>query len=84
MSLRSNIRSEYEYGKDNYPLLQTVRMIESELKADPQYKTNDTVESKADKKTKAKGAAGLISGDRDLNNLEKAWDETTNEMKAMQ
>ena len=59
-------------------------MIESELKADPQYKANDKVESKADKKAKAKGAAGLISADRDLNNFEKAWSETAKEMKAMQ
>ena len=59
-------------------------MIESELKADPQYKTNDKVESKADKKAKAKGAAGLISAERDLSNLEKAWSETANEIKAMQ
>ena len=84
VSLRTNIRSEYEQGKDYYPLLQAARMIESELKADPQYKTNDKVESKADKKAKAKGAAGLISADRDLNSLEKAWSETANEMKAMQ
>ena len=55
VSLRTNIRSEYEQGKDYYPLLQAARMIESELKADPQYKTNDKVESKADKKAKAKG-----------------------------
>ena len=59
-------------------------MIESELKADPQYKTNDKVESKADKKAKAKGAAGLISAERDLSNLRKAWRGTVNEMKAMQ
>ena len=59
-------------------------MIESELKVDPQYKTNDKVESKTDnKKAKAKGAADLISADGDLNSLEKAWSETANEMKAM-
>ena len=84
MSLRTNIRNEYEQGKDYYPLLQAARMVESELKADPQYKTNDKVVSKADKKAKTKGATGLISADRDLNNLEKAWSETANEMKAMQ
>ena len=55
MSLRSNIRNEYEKGTDYYPLLQAARMIESELKADPQYKTSDKVEPKADKKAKAKG-----------------------------
>ena len=84
VSLRTNIRSEYEQGKDYYPLLQVARMIESELKADPQYKTNDKVESKADKKAKAKGAAGLISAHRNLNSLEKTWSETANEMNAMQ
>ena len=36
------------------------------------------------KKAKAKGAAGLISADKDLSNLEKAWSGTANEMKAMQ
>ena len=51
VSLRTNIRNEYEQGKDYYPLLQAARIIESELKADPQYKTNDKVESKADKKS---------------------------------
>ena len=84
VSLRTNIRSEYELGKDYYPLLQAARIIESELKVDPQCKTNDKVESKADKKAKAKGATGLISADRDLNSLEKAWSETANEIKAMQ
>ena len=84
VSLRSNIRSEYEQGKDYYPLLQEARMIESELKADPQYKTNDKVESMADEKAKAKGATGLIGAERDLDNLEKAWSETVNEMKAIQ
>ena len=59
-------------------------MIESELKADPQYKTNDKVETRANKKAKAKGASGLISTERNLSNLEKAWSETANEMKAMQ
>ena len=59
-------------------------MIESELKADPQYKTTDKVEPKADKKAKAKGAAGPVSTDKDLNSLEKAWSETANELKAMQ
>ena len=59
-------------------------MIENELKADPQYKANDNVEPKADKKVKAKGASSLISSDKDLNQLEKAWSETANEMKAIQ
>ena len=84
VNLRSNIRSEYEKGKDYYPLLQAARMIESELKADPQFKSTDKVEPKADKKAKVKGAASLIGSDKDLNNLEKAWSETANEMKAMQ
>ena len=35
VALRSNIRSEYENGKDNYPLLQAARMIERELKGRP-------------------------------------------------
>ena len=35
-------------------------------------------------KAKVKGAAGLISADRDLKSLEKAWSGTANEMKAMQ
>ena len=59
-------------------------MIESELKADPQLKSTDKVEPKADKRAKAKGAASLIGPDKDLNNLEKAWSETASEMKAMQ
>ena len=59
-------------------------MIESELKADPQFKSTDKVEPKADKKAKVKGAASLIGSDKDLNNLEKAWSETASEMKAMQ
>ena len=59
-------------------------MIESELKADPQYKTNDKVDPKADKKAKAKGAASLICTDEDVTSLEKAWSETANEVKAMQ
>ena len=84
MNLRSNIRSEYEKGKDYYPLLQAARMIESELKADPQFKSTDKVEPKADKRAKAKGAASLVGPDKDLNNLEKAWSETASEMKAMQ
>ena len=49
-------------------------MIESELKADPVYKANEKVESKANKKDKAKGAAGLISADRDLNSLKKSME----------
>ena len=50
-------------------------MIESKLKADPQYKTTDKVEPKADKKAKAKGAAGLVNIEKDMNSLEKAWNE---------
>ena len=38
VNLRTNIRSEYEKGVDYYPLLQAARMIESELRADPQFK----------------------------------------------
>ena len=60
MSVRSNIRNEYEKGTDYYPLLQAARMIESELKADPQYKTSDKVEPKADNKAEAKGAASQL------------------------
>ena len=60
-------------------------MIESELKADPQFKSADKVEPKADKKAMDKGAAAsLFSADKDLSHLEKAWSETANEMKAMQ
>ena len=59
-------------------------MIESELKADPQFKSADKVEPKADRKAKAKGAASLFSADKDLSHLEKARSETANEMKAMQ
>ena len=84
VSLRSNIRNEYERGVDYYPFLQVARMIESVLKADSQYKVNDKVESKADNKAKAKGASSLVNSDRDLDSLEKAWSETANEMKAMQ
>ena len=58
--MRTNIRSEYDNGKDYYPLLQAARMIESELKADPQYKSTDKVDFRSDKKIKAKGAASLI------------------------
>ena len=43
VNLRTNIRSEYEKGVDYYPLLQAARMIESELKADPQFKSADQV-----------------------------------------
>ena len=53
-------------------MLQPARMIESELKADPQFKSVDKAESKADRKAKAKGAASLFSADKDLNHLEKA------------
>ena len=84
VNLRTNIRSEYEKGLDYYPLLQATRMIESELKADPQFKLADKVELKADKKAKAKGAASLFSADKDLTHLEKAWSETANDIKAMQ
>ena len=35
-------------------------MIEGELKVDPQYKSTDKVDSKSDKKAKAKGTASLI------------------------
>ena len=76
VALRSNIRNEYENGKDYYPFLHTARMIESELKADPQYKSTDKVDSKSDKKAKAKGAASLIDTDGDLSNLRKICDVT--------
>ena len=79
-----SITNAYEKGTDYYPLLQAARMIESELKADPQYKTSDKVELKADKKVKAKGAANSISSEQDLNSLEKAWSKTASEMKIMQ
>ena len=85
MNLRTNIRSEYEKGVDYYPLLQAARMIESELRADPQFKTVDKTELKGEKKPKPKGAAtNLFDADKDLTHLEKAWSETANEMKAMQ
>ena len=59
-------------------------MIESELKADPQYKSTDKVDSKSDKKIKTKGAAAsLIDTDEDLSNLRKMYDVTTNDMKAI-
>ena len=35
-------------------------MIESELKADPQYKSTDKVDSKSDKRAKAKGQQVLL------------------------
>ena len=60
-------------------------MIESELRADPQFKSVDKTEFKGDKKPKAKRAATKLFGaDKDLTHLEKAWSETANEMKAMQ
>ena len=59
-------------------------MIESELKADPQYKASDKVVLKADKNAKAKGVASSISSEKYLNSLEKAWSETASEMKTMQ
>ena len=74
VSLRSNIRNDNEKGTDYYPLLQAARMIESELKADHQYKTSDKVKSKADKRPKAKEAASSVSAEKDLNSLEKAWE----------
>ena len=84
VNFRTNIRNEYEKGVDNYPLLQAARMIESELQADPQFKLDDKFEPKTDRKAKAKKAASLLSADKDLHYLEKAWSETANEMKAMQ
>ena len=85
VNFRTNIRSEYEKGVDYYPLLQAARMIESELRADPQFKSVDKTELKGDRKPKAKGAAtNLFGADKDLTHLEKAWSETANEMKAMQ
>ena len=85
VNLRTNIRNEYEKGIDYYPLLQAARMIESELRADPQFKAVDKTELKGDKKPKVKGAAtSLIGADKELTHLEKAWSETANEMKAMQ
>ena len=85
MNFRTNIRSEYEKGVDYYPLLQAARMIESELRADLQFKSVDKNELKGDKKPKAKGAAtSLFGADKDLTHLEKGWSETANEMKAMQ
>ena len=60
-------------------------MIESELRADPQFKTVVKTGLKGDKKPKAKGAAtNLLGADKELTHLEKAWSETANEMKAMQ
>ena len=49
------------------------------LKADPQYKATDKVDSKSE----AKGAASLIDTDGDLSNLKKISDVTANDMKAM-
>ena len=59
-------------------------MIESELKADPQFRSADKAELKTDKKPQANWAASLFSADKDLTHLEKAWSEPANEMKAMQ
>ena len=85
VNLRTNIRNEYEKGIDYYPLLQAARMIEGELRAEPQFKTVDKTELKGDKKPKVKGAAtSLIGADKELTHLEKAWSEAANEMKAMQ
>ena len=85
VNLRTNIRNEYEKGIDYYPLLKAARMIESELRADLQFKTVDKTELKGDKKPKVKGAAtSLIGADKELTHLEKAWGETANEMKAIQ
>ena len=58
-------------------------MIESELRADPQFKTVDKTELKGDKKPKVKGAAtNLLGADKELTHLEKAWSETANESHA--
>ena len=85
VNLRTNIRSEYEKGTDYYLLLQAARMIENELRADPQFKSVDKTEHKTDKKSKVKGAAtNLLGADKELTHLEQAWSETANEMKAMQ
>ena len=85
VNLRTNIRSEYEKGVDYYPLLQAARMIESELRADTQFKSVDKTEQKGDRKPKAKGAAtNMFGADKELTHLEQAWSETANEMKAMQ
>ena len=54
VNLRTNIRSEDEKGVDYYPLLQAAMMIESELRADPQFKSVDKTEYKGDRKPKAK------------------------------
>ena len=83
VAIRSNIRSAYKNSKDYYPLLQAARMIESELKTDPQYKYTDKVDSKSDKKPKAKGTASLTDTDKDLSNLKKVCDKTANDLKAM-
>ena len=69
--MRTTIRSEYEKGVDYYPLLQAARMIESELKADAQFKSADQVKPKAHRKAKAKGYASLFSVDKDLTHLER-------------
>ena len=85
VNLRTNIRNEYEKGIDYYPLLQAARMIERELRADPQFKTVDKTELKGDKKPKVRGAAtNLLGADKELTHLEKAWSQTANEMKFMQ
>ena len=81
VNLRTNIRNEYEKGVDYYPLLQAAKMIESELKPDPLFKSADKVEPKADRKAKANGAASLFSADKNLSLLEKAWSEIANEIK---
>ena len=57
MNFRTNIRSEYEKGVDYYPLLQAARMIENELREDPQFKSVDKTELKGDRNPKAKEAA---------------------------
>ena len=62
VNFRTNIRSEYEKRVDYYPLLQAPRMIESELRADPQFKSVDKTELKGDKKPKAKGGATNLFG----------------------
>ena len=55
VNLRTNIRSEYEKGVDYYPLLQAARMIESELRADPQFKSVDKTELKVKRNLKQRG-----------------------------
>ena len=53
------------------------------LKPTLNINSTDKVDSKSDKKAKAKGAASLIDTDGDLSNLRKICDVTANDMKAM-